>query len=168
MKTVTQSLALIIAIFAASTSFAQEQKTQEATTPPAASTAAVITGGADRIPANSRIYIAPMDGFESYLAAAFRKKGVPLLLVADREQADFEIVGISETKKAGWAKTIFGSGKSEETASISIINLKTKVIVYADSSHRSDANRGRRSTAEKLAKYLAKKIKEDEKKAARA
>ncbi len=44
-----------------------------------------------------------------------------------------------------------------------VVNVKTKVVVYADSSHRTSASRGERSTAEKLAKYLKKKIEDDEK-----
>ena len=115
------------------------------------------------IPRNSRVYLAPMDGFETYLAAAMRKKEVPLLMVTDRDQADFEITGIHDVKDAGWAKTIFVSPNPSASASIQVVNLKTKVIVYADSSHRTTANRGERSTAEKLAKYLKKKIEDDEK-----
>ncbi len=116
------------------------------------------------IPRNSKIYIAPMDGFETYLAAAIRKKEVPLLMVTDREDADFEITGTHEKNKPGWAKTIFlGDVRSSASASMQIVNLKTKIVVYADSSDRSSANRGERSTAEKLAKYLKKKIEDDEK-----
>jgi hypothetical protein len=115
------------------------------------------------IPRNSKVYLAPMDGFETYLAAAMRKKEVPLLMVTDRDQADFEITGIHDVKEAGWAKTIFVSPNPSASASIQVVNLRTKVIVYADSSHRNSANRGERSTAEKLAKYLKKKIEDDEK-----
>ena len=118
-----------------------------------------------RIPRNSRVYIAPMEGFETYLAAALRKKEVPLTMVTERDQADFEISGTHETKNAGWAKTIFmGDVRGSATASMQVVNLRTKVVVYADSSHRSSANRGERSTAEKLAKYLKQKIEDDEKK----
>jgi hypothetical protein len=115
-----------------------------------------------RIPRNSKVYIAPMDGFETYLAAALRKKEVPLIMVTDREQADFEITGTHEKKNASWAKTIFVSASPSASASMQVVNLKTKVVVYADSSHRTSASRGERSTAEKLAKYLKKKIEEDE------
>jgi len=38
------------------------------------------------------------------------------------------------------------------------------VVVYADSSDKKSANRGYRSSAEKLAKYLKKKMESDEKK----
>jgi hypothetical protein len=116
-----------------------------------------------RIPRNSRVYIAPMNGFEIYLAAALHKKEVPLTMVTDRDLADFEITGTHETKDAGWAKTIFVSPQPSASASMQVVNLKTGVIVYADSSHRISANRGERSTAEKLAKYLKKKIEDDEK-----
>jgi hypothetical protein len=117
-----------------------------------------------RIPRNSKVYIAPMDGFEQYFAAALRKKSVPLLIVTDRAAADFEITGTHELKDAGWAKTIFLGGKPSASASIQVVNLRTKVVVYADSSHRDSANRGERSTAEKLAKYLKRKMEKDEKK----
>src|SRR2546423_10027711 len=116
-----------------------------------------------RIPRNSKVYIAPMDGFETYLAAAMRKKDVPLTMVTDRDMADFEITGTHEKKNAGWAKTIFISPNPAASASRQVVNLKTRVVVYADSSHRTTANRGERSTAEKLAKYLKKKIEDDEK-----
>jgi len=100
-----------------------------------------------------------MDGFETYMAAALQKKEVPLVIVTERDQADFEIVGSAEKKSAGWAKVIFmGDIRGSATASMQIINLKTKVVVYADSSDRSSANRGHKSTAEKLAKYLKEKI----------
>ncbi|HUE80467.1 MAG TPA: hypothetical protein VMM84_00045 [Pyrinomonadaceae bacterium] len=123
---------------------------------------------------NSKVYIAPMksedsekpiEGFETYLAAALRKKNVPLILVTDRSVADFEIVGTADKKGAGWAKKVFlGDWRSTTSASMSVINIKTGVIAYSDASHRSSANKGLRSSAEKLAKYLKKKIEDDEKK----
>ena len=126
------------------------------------------------IPRNSKVYIAPfksedtekpIEGFETYIAAALRKKNVPLIMVTDRAQADFEIVGTADKKGAGWAKKVFlGDWRSTTSASLSVINLKTGVIAYADSSHRASANRGLRSSAEKLAKYLKRKIEDDEKK----
>jgi len=128
------------------------------------------------IPRNSKIYIAPMkaedpnkpqaQGFESYLAAALRKKNVPLLIVADRAQSDFIIEGTADSKGAGWAKKIIlGDFRKSTSASMTVTNLRTGVVAYADSSDRSSANRGLRSSAEKLAKYLKRKIEDDEKKA---
>ncbi|HEV7744806.1 MAG TPA: hypothetical protein VGO56_07400 [Pyrinomonadaceae bacterium] len=127
------------------------------------------------IPRNSKIYIAPIvsedqnkpqaQGFESYLAAALRKKDVPLLIVADASQADFIIEGTADQKGAGWAKKIIlADFRKSTSASMTVTNLRTGVVAYADSSDRSSANRGLRSSAEKLAKYLKKKMEDDEKK----
>jgi hypothetical protein len=126
------------------------------------------------IPRDSKVYIAPfksesaekpIEGFESYMAAALRKKNVPLIMVSDRDQADFEIAGTADKKGAGAAKKILlGDWRSTTSASITVTNLKTGVIAFADASHRGSANKGLRSSAEKLAKYLKKKIEDDEKK----
>jgi hypothetical protein len=114
---------------------------------------------------DATVFVDEMNGFEHYLMAAMRKKSVPLIVVADPMQADYIIFGNSDTKRAGWAKMFFlGTGKSGEMASISMVDRRTKVVVFADSSHRYAANRGQRSTAEKLAKYLGKKINQDQKK----
>lgn len=121
-----------------------------------------------RIPKDSKAYIVPADGFEHYLAAAFRKKSVPLLIVTDRVAADFEITVTHEQKEASWARIIvWGILQPSASASIQIVNLKTKVVVFADTSFRVAALRGERSTAEKLAKYLKRRMNKDAKKKSR-
>lgn len=118
-----------------------------------------------RIPRNSKVYIAPAHGFEQYLAAAFRKKSVPLLIVTDRDVADFEITATHDKESASWARIyVWGLLQGTASASIQVVNLKTRVVVFADSSERLVALRGERSTAEKLAKYLKRRIEKDEKK----
>jgi len=126
------------------------------------------------IPVNSKVYIDPSveedqskqqaEGFDNYLAAAFRKKNVHLLIVADRSQADFEIRDSAAQHGAGWAKKIFLKDyRKSTTAAIQVVNLRTGVVAFADSSDRASANRGLRSAAEKLAKYLKKRMDEDAK-----
>lgn len=145
---------LLTILLACVSAFAQAPQNVTQTAPAAA--------GDTRIPINSRVFIAPMNGYENYLAAAFRNKKVPLIVVTDRSQADFEITGTADKQKAGWAKTIFmGDARSSNTASIQVVNLRTSVVAYADSSHRASSNHGDRSTAEKLAKFLKQKIEKD-------
>lgn len=172
-----RTIPLLLVLLMSVSAYAQEQtpatNTQDAAVK-SASAAAANPFEAQLIPRNSRVYIAPMksedstkpvEGFENYLAAALRKKNVPLIMVTDRSQADFEIVGTADKKGAGWAKKVFlGDFRGSASASMSVVNLKTGVVAYADASHRSSANKGLRSSAEKLAKYLKKKIEDDEKK----
>ena len=117
-----------------------------------------------RIPRNSKVYIVPNDGFEQ-LAAALRKKSVPLLIVTDRDVADFEITVTHDKEPANWARIyVWGLLHGSASASIQVVNLKTKVVVFADSSERLVALRGKSSTAEKLAKFLKRRMEKDEKK----
>jgi hypothetical protein len=112
------------------------------------------------IPAGSKIFIGPIsDGFESHLIAALNAKNVPVEIVDDKANADFEISGSSESKKAGAAKILLrGSWHSSEQASITLTNLKSGESIWAYSVNKSDSARGKRSTAEACAKHLKKKI----------
>lgn len=111
-----------------------------------------------KIPAGAKVYIANLGDFEPYLVAAFEQKRVPLTVVSRKKDADFEITGAADTKKAGAAKIIFGSGRSDEDASIKVTNIKTGVVAFAFSSHKQDAWNGKKSTAESIAKALKTKI----------
>jgi hypothetical protein len=118
------------------------------------------------IPYGSRVYVADISGlpgFENNLVAAFQKKQVDLIVVADRSLADFEINGFAESQKAGWAKIIFGKGLPESEASIQVVNLRTGVVSYAVASYKVNSLNGNKSTAEHLAKNLRQKMERDEK-----
>jgi hypothetical protein len=118
------------------------------------------------IPAGSKVYVADINGlpgFENNLVAAFQKKRVNLIIVADRSQADFEINGFAGNQKAGWAKIIFGSGRPESEASIQMVNLRTGVVAFAVASYKVDSYNGNKSTAEHLAKNVRQKMERDEK-----
>lgn len=118
------------------------------------------------IPAGSRVYVADirgLPGFENNLVAAFQKKQVKLLIVADRSLADFEINGYAASQKAGWAKIVFGTGLPESEANMRLVNVRTGVVAYAVASYKVDAVNGNKSTAEHLAKNLRQKMERDEK-----
>ena len=111
------------------------------------------------IPAGSKVYIAPMDGFETFLKAALEEKKVPLVVVEDKDKADFEITGASNSQKASTAKKIFmGSWHSREEASINVANIKTGEIVFAYSAHKENSAHGKKSSAEACAKHLKEKV----------
>jgi hypothetical protein len=118
------------------------------------------------IPGGSRVYVADINGlpgFENNLVAAFQKKRVNLIVVADRAQADFEINGFADSQKAGWAKIIFGSGRPESEASMQLVNLRSGVVAFAVASYKVDSYNGNKSTAEHLAKNVRQKMERDEK-----
>jgi hypothetical protein len=109
-----------------------------------------------KIPAYSKVYVAPMlGGFENYIIAGLRDKKVPLTVVVDKGKADYEISGVSDSEKAGWAKMLFmGSQNSNEQASIKVADLKTGAIIFGYSVHKTNSVRGRQSAGEACAKHI--------------
>lgn len=114
---------------------------------------------AQPIAAGSRVYIAPMDGFETYLEAAFQKKKVPLVVVADQSAADYIITGNAEHQKAGWAKIVFAHEvHSDDEASISMVSAKNKEMVFAYAVNKKNTMHGQQTSAEACAKHLKSAI----------
>jgi hypothetical protein len=148
----------VLALFlCAGSSLAQEAKPSELTTNQADKNP-VITN--ESLPSGARIYIAPMSGgFETYVAAGLEKKKVPVVLVTDRDKADYELSGVSNSDRAGWAKMLFlGSQQTNEAASIKIVNLKTSNIVFAYSVNKTNSARGKQSAGEAVAKHINENI----------
>src|SRR5207237_3535717 len=114
----------------------------------------------EKIPMGARVYIAPIaNGFDNYITAGLQQKKVPVVVVADRGNAEFEITGVAETDKAGWAKMLFlGSQQTNETASVKMVNLKTGAVVFAYSVNKSNSVRGKQSAGEACAKHIKAKI----------
>jgi hypothetical protein len=113
-----------------------------------------------RIPSGARVFLAPMmNGFDIYVTAAIQKKKVPVVVVADRSKAEFEVTGIAETDKAGWAKMLFmGSQQTNESASVKMVNLKNGSVVFAYSVNKTNSVKGKQSAAEACAKHMKAKI----------
>jgi hypothetical protein len=107
----------------------------------------------------SKVYIEKMNGFENYLAAAFAKKKVRLVIVADEGAADYVLGGVSDEKKAGWAKIVFmGDIHSDNQASVTMIDRKTSAIVFAYAVNKKNTVHGDQTTAEACAKHLEARI----------
>jgi hypothetical protein len=134
------SLALSIATPEAQTTFSQDEH--------------------GRIPRGAKFFIGPIgSGYDIYLAAAMMKKEVPIVMVTDRDRADFELSGVTESEKAGWAKIVFwGNTSSSEQASIKVVNIKTGTVVFGYNVNKGSSTRGKQSSAEACAKHLKEKI----------
>jgi hypothetical protein len=114
----------------------------------------------ESLPSGARIYVAPMpNGFETYVVAGIEKKKVPVVIMTDRGKADYELSGVSDSDRAGWAKMLFlGSQQTNEAASIKIVNLKTGDVVFAYSVNKTNSYKGKQSAGEAVAKHINEKI----------
>ncbi len=103
----------------------------------------------------SKIYVEAADGFDTYLTAALEKKKVPVVVVTDKAKADYELSGVSDQQKAGWAKIAFtGQIHSDEQASVKLVQLKTNQVVFAYAVNKKNSLHGRQTAAEACAKHL--------------
>lgn len=115
------------------------------------------TSGVEFMP--NSVFISPMNGFESYLTAAFEKKKVPLTIVADQGHAAYVITGNADEKKAGVAKMlVFGQIHSDNAASIQMIDQKTSAVVFAYAVNKKNTLHGQQTTAEACAKHLKEQL----------
>jgi len=114
------------------------------------------TAASGNIPKGAKVFIAPIgDGFESYLKDAIVEKKVPVEIVGNRDLAEFEITGTSESQKASTAKkVIMGNWHSREEASIRLSNIKSSEVVWSYAVHKEASAHGKKSTAEACAKHL--------------
>jgi hypothetical protein len=110
---------------------------------------------------NPRIFIAPSEGFESYLAAAFTKKHVPAQIVADKGQVNYILSAPPVQEKpesAGGkiARCLFAycAGiEGSQTASVTFTDVRTNVVVWAYNV-RKEGSKNYQSSAEACAKHL--------------
>jgi hypothetical protein len=95
-----------------------------------------------RIESGATVYIEPMGGYESYLASAFSKKHVPLIVVADKDKAEYIITS-----------TVAVDDLPAKPASARIAMINAYQIVFAYASETEDTDHLQK-TAEDCAKHL--------------
>ncbi len=147
---------------------------------------------AQQIRSGSAVYIEPMGGYETYLAAALMKKHVPLIVVMDRTKADFVIASTVSRKEPAQSGIVINnrasatvgnnngnndawdqgwnagkgfpqrSSAARTDASISVMDPKTSQIIFAYSAGSYRPNQTEK-TAEDCAKHLKEFIEKSEK-----
>lgn len=142
-----------------------------------------------RIKSGSTVYIEPMDGYETYLAAAFAKKHVPLVVVTDKNEAEYLIRSTVSQQSPNQPAVVVNNSVNNNTAgpgaflvqqsairqsqrsalygetsaSISIVDVHSAQVLFAYSVGKSRNTNQVQSTAEACAKHLKKFIEKSEK-----
>lgn len=110
------------------------------------------------IPSGSKVFVESSDGFEIYLAAAFQKKKVPLVIVGNRERADFILEAQSKHEEKNWASKIFLNHRDTSEAAVRLIRASDGEVVWAYAVHKKNSVRAHQSTAEACAKHIKEMI----------
>jgi hypothetical protein len=108
-----------------------------------------------------KIYIAPQNGYESYLAGAFTKKNVPAQIVQTGEASDYILKAAPVEQKpestgGKIARCMFAycAGiEGSQTASVTLVDTKTNTVVWAYNVKKGGSSNFQ-SSAEACAKHL--------------
>ena len=135
---------------------------------------------AQQIKSGATVYIEPMDGYGTYLATAFMKKHVPLIVVADKDKAEYIIASTVAHKSGGQPAVVVNNmnvnnggndsfekgmeqaqarraARGTTSASISVIDAQSSQIVFAYCVGKNANTNQVQSTAEACAKHLKAK-----------
>ena len=124
------------------------------------------------LPVNSKIYIAQMPGdFHKFMTSALKDVHAQLLIVTERDKADFEMKDAAEeSKPEGPGSPIFvNHSGSDESIRLTVANIKTSNIVFSAMAFfpippdRDIAKRAKRDVANRMARAIRDKLKKDEK-----
>jgi hypothetical protein len=142
------------------------------------------------IPSGSTVYIEPMDGYESYLAAALAKKHVPLMVLSSESTAQYVIKSTvshavpsspnvvvnntnnvlsdnndtwAQSQQRAAARAAARAALGSTNSSISVIDPRTSQIVFAYSVDKHGTTHQSQSAAEACAKHLKEFIEKAEK-----
>lgn len=141
-----------------------------------------------QLKSGSTVYIEPMDGYETYLSAAFTKKQVPLIIVADKDKATYIVRSTVSHRTSPQPAVVInntngnnnGNGAFEEgmrkgeaekaargatSASVSVIDAGSSQIIFAYSVGKAGNTNQVQSAAEACAKHLKEFIEKSEKSA---
>lgn len=116
----------------------------------------------------TKIYIQPQQGFETYISAAFTKKHVPAVVVSDPKDANFVLSATpvdvkAESTGSKVARCLFVNCigmEGQQSVSVQLVDTQKNFSVWAYTVHKK-AN-GYQSSAEAIAKHL-KEFLENEK-----
>ena len=142
-----KSILLIMVIFLTTSAVAYSQK----------------EAAQQKMPAGSRLYIAPMEGnLHPFIAAEILKKKLPIVVVTEETDADFILTGASIRGDDRWFHTVFG-GKDKNEGSVQLIRVKDKTMVWAgEAGDRSLLWGGfRRGGQRKVADRIVSKMKDN-------
>ena len=109
----------------------------------------------------TKVYIQPDQGFETYISAAFTKKHVPVVVVSDPDDATYVLqptpVDVkTESTGSKVVRCLFAycAGiQGQQSVSVQLVDPKSKASVWAYTVRKGDAN-GYQSSAEAIAKHL--------------
>jgi hypothetical protein len=98
-----------------------------------AMTSAVLAAPFPKVPAGSKVFIAPMDGFDRYFRAATSGGELPLVFVATRAEAEYEITGITTEVTPTLEEDVRDRRTTRQDTTVSMTRIASGETVFTHS-----------------------------------
>jgi hypothetical protein len=98
-----------------------------------AMTSAVLAAPFPKVPAGSKVFIAPMDGFDRYFRAATSGGELPLVFVATRAEAEYEITGITTEVTPTLEEDVRDRQTTRQDTTVSMTTIASGETVFTHS-----------------------------------
>jgi hypothetical protein len=98
-----------------------------------AMTSAVLAAPFPKVPAGSKVFIAPMDGFDRYFRAATSGGELPLVFVATRAEAEYEITGITTEVAPTLEEDVRDRRTTRQDTTVSMTRIASGETVFTHS-----------------------------------
>jgi hypothetical protein len=120
-----------------------------------------------KVPADSKVFIAPMEGqLDGFIPPEIQKRHLPIRVILDENQADFIMTGMTSRAGSAWYDVIAGgviAGKDKFEANVKLVSVKDKTLVWSASAGDRSVVFGafRRGGQRKIAERIVKQMEKD-------
>lgn len=104
------------------------------------------------------VYIEPMQGFDNYLAAAFKKKSVPLSPVINESRAAYAVQVYWPGNHAETINASLKSSHADAPPTLQLVDRKSGAVLFAYVLDKNNTWRGEQATAEAFASHVKESI----------
>ena len=98
-----------------------------------AMTSSVLAAPIPKLQSGSKVFIAPMAGFETYFRAATKAATLPLAFVRTRAEADYEITGITKQVPSDEAENVADFRTTRQETAVRITRIDSGEEVFRHS-----------------------------------
>ena len=98
-----------------------------------AMTSSVLAAPIPKLQPGSKVFIAPMAGFETYFRAATKAATLPLVFVRTRAEADYEITGLTKQVPSDEAENVADFRTTRQETAVRITRIESGEEVFRHS-----------------------------------
>jgi hypothetical protein len=98
-----------------------------------AMTSSVFAASTPKLQSGSKVFVAPMPGFDTYFRVAARDIGLPVVFVRTRAEAEYEITGVTQQVPSDEAENVAGFRTTRQETTVRVTQIDSGQEVFRHS-----------------------------------